>query len=234
MPPPSEEDIAARSERAPMDREHRIAFFKDFSGGLIPLTVLYVLLTAYRDFRDNFSVEIWQELGYSKSEVTALLAGSEFPVTVGVLGILALLMMIKDNRRALIIVHCIMMGGTALVGVSTLLYQWDVIGPITWMILIGLGLYAAYVPYGCILFDRLIAAVGVIGTAGFLIYLTDAFGYLGSVLLLLYKDLGQHQDQSWLSFFISISYITSVVCTFFYLISFFYFRSSVKPLVSST
>ena len=228
MPPPSAEDIEARSERAPMDRESRIAFFKQFSGGLIPLTVLYILLTAYRDFRDNFSVELWKELGYSKSEVTALLAGSELPVTVGVLGILALLMMIKDNRRALMVVHGIMMGGTALVGISTLLYQWDMIGPIMWMILIGLGLYAAYVPYGCILFDRLIAAVGVIGTAGFLIYVTDAFGYLGSVLLLLYKDLGQHQDQTWLTFFIYISYITSLVCTLFYVISFFYFKASVK------
>ena len=27
--------------------------------GLLPLTLLYVLLTAYRDFRDNFAVEIW-------------------------------------------------------------------------------------------------------------------------------------------------------------------------------
>ena len=228
MPPPSEEDIMARSERAPMDREKRIAFFKSFSGGLIPLTVLYVLLTAYRDFRDNFSVEIWKELGYSKSEVTALLAGSEIPVTVGVLGILALLMVIKDNRKALMAVHLIMMGGTALVGLSTLLFQWGIIGPILWMILIGLGLYAAYVPYGCILFDRLIAAVGVVGTAGFLIYVTDAFGYLGSVLLMLYKDLGQHQDQAWLDFFIAISYVTSGVCTLFYLISFIYFRSSVS------
>ena len=35
------------------------------------------------------------------------------------------------------------------------------------MILIGFGLYAAYVPFGCILFDRLIATVNAVGTAGF-------------------------------------------------------------------
>ena len=78
------------------------------------------------------------------------------------------------------------------------------------MILVGTGLYLAYVPYGCVLFDRLIAAVGAVGTAGFLIYVTDAFGYLGSVTLLLYKNFG-HADLSWLDFFIAFSYVTSAV-----------------------
>ena len=41
------------------------------------------------------------------------------------------------------------------------------IGPATWMILLGLGLYAAYVPHGRILFDRLIAMAGAVATAWF-------------------------------------------------------------------
>ena len=85
-----------------------------------------------------------------------------------------------------------------------------------------MGLYLAYVPFGGVLFDRLIATLGVAGTAGFLIYVTDAFGYLGSVALLLYKNFGQ-PDLSWLDFFISFSYITSGVCSAAFLVSMIYF-----------
>ncbi|MEC7986982.1 MAG: DUF5690 family protein, partial [Myxococcota bacterium] len=128
----------------------------------------------------------------------------------------------KDNRKALIAVHLIMLFGTALIGVSTALFQAGLIGPAIWMILIGLGLYAAYVPYGCILFDRVIAMVGAVATAGFLIYVTDAFGYLGSVILMLYKDLGS-PNLSWLEFFTAASYITSILCSILYLVSMVYF-----------
>ena len=79
-----------------------------------------------------------------------------------------------------------MAGGCALIGASTLMWTSGLIGPVTWMILVGLGLYIAYVPFGSMLFDRLFAATGAVGTAGFLIYVTDAFGYLGSVGLLFF------------------------------------------------
>ena len=232
LPPPTPEDIAARTKREPMDGAARKRFFMTYLPGLLPLTTLYVLLTAYRDFRDNFAVEIWKELGFSKSESAALLAGSEVPVTIGVLGILAFLMVIKDNRRALLAVHGIMLGGTALVGFSTFAFEAGWIGPKYWMIMIGLGLYAAYVPYGCILFDRLIATVGAIGTAGFLIYVTDAFGYLGAVGLMVYKDLG-NPDLSWLDFFLKASYATSIVCTVLYAVSFLYFWRSTEQASAS-
>ena len=131
-------------------------------------------------------------------------------------------MLIKDNRKALLVVHGLMASGTALVGISTILFQAGMIGPAAWMVCLGLGLYIAYVPYGCVLFDRLFAAVGAVGTAGFLIYVTDAFGYLGSVGLMLYKDLGQ-ADLSWLEFFTGFSYITAAACTGLFLVSLIYF-----------
>ena len=225
LPPPSEEDERLRSKRAPMDAAARKAFFLGYLPGLLPLTLLYVLLTAYRDFRDNFAVEIWAAIGYA--DEPAILATSEIPITVGVLLSLALLMLIKNNRTALIMVHILMLSGTALIGISTLLFQLDMLGPAPWMILVGLGMYLAYVPYGCVLFDRLIAAVGAVGTAGFLIYVTDAFGYLGSVSLMLYKDLGQ-AELSWLEFFTGFSYITSITCTVLYLISTVYFATQTR------
>ena len=228
LPPPSAADVDSRTRRAPMDSAARKQFFLKYLPGLLPLTVLYILLTAYRDFRDNFAVEIWAQLGFDEDASAKMLAGSELPITIGVLLILGFMMFIKDNRKALLWVHLIMLLGTALIGVSTALFQAQIIGPAAWMILIGLGLYAAYVPFGCILFDRMIAMVGAVATAGFLIYVTDSFGYLGSVVLMLYKDLGS-PDLSWLDFFITTSYVTSIVCTVLYFVSLFYFYRLKPP-----
>jgi hypothetical protein len=79
------------------------------------------------------------------------------------------------------------------------------------MIGVGLGVYIAYVPFNCVLFDRLIAAVGSVATAAFLIYVADAFGYLGSVGLLLYKNFGQAK-LSWIEFFVDFSHATALIC----------------------
>ena len=76
------------------------------------------------------------------------------------------------------------------------------------MILVGIGSYLAYVPYGSILFDRIIAKTHVIGTAVFAIYVADALGYTGSVAILLFKDLVAN-DVTRLEFFRSFTYILS-------------------------
>jgi hypothetical protein len=78
------------------------------------------------------------------------------------------------------------------------------------MILSGAGLYMAYVPFNAMLFDRLIAASGTVGTAGFLIYVADASGYLGSCALLLWRNFGLMQ-LNWLQVFTASAYGTSVV-----------------------
>lgn len=226
LPPPTSEDERLRVRREPMDGRARRAFTKRFFPGLFFLTFLYVFLTAYRDFRDNFAREIWDALGYA--ETPSILTTSEMVVTVGVLLVLGALMAIRSNRLAVMVVHGAMLGGTASIGLSTLAFQLGWLDPAAWMIAVGLGLYVAYVPYGCVLFDRLIAALGVVGTAGFLIYVTDAFGYLGSVLLLLYKNFGQPK-LSWLEFFTGFSYFTSVLCTAFFVLSLGYFAVRTRP-----
>lgn len=224
LPPPAAEDVAARTQRQPMTAAERRAFFVRFGLGLTMLTGLYTLLTAYRDFRDNFAAEIWQAVGEGgKPELFTL---TEVPVALAVLAGLALLYRIRDNRRALLAVHVVMAAGTLLVGGATLLFDLGLLGPVPWMVLIGIGLYLAYVPYGCMLFDRLIAASGAVGTAVFMIYVTDAFGYAGSIGVLLYKLVG-HADLSWLAFFRGFSYATAAVCTAAFVVSGWYFARRV-------
>jgi hypothetical protein len=59
------------------------------------------------------------------------------------------------------------------------------------------------------LFDRFVAASGRSGTAGFLIYVADACGYLSSVaLLVFYNFVGL--KLSWVSFLIEVSYVAAV------------------------
>jgi len=220
LPPPTKEDELLRTRRAPMDREARRAFFRAHAPGLVALTLAYVLLTALRDFRDNFARELWDALGYA--DQPAILTTSELPVAAGALLAVALMMGIKDNKRALLAIHGLMLAGAVLTASSTLLYQAHLLGPVGWMIAVGLGLYIGYVPFNCVLFDRLIAAVGSVGTAGFLIYVADAFGYFGSSGLLLYKSLGQPK-LSWLPFFIAFDHISAVLCSVLFVLSAVYF-----------
>jgi hypothetical protein len=90
------------------------------------------------------------------------------------------------------------------------------------MILLGLGLYLGYVPFNSILFDRLIATFKYVSTVGFLIYLADAFGYLGSIGVMMYKEFGQ-PNLSWLEFFIGAGYVMSVVGSVLIIASMIYF-----------
>jgi hypothetical protein len=225
MPPPSASDEALRTKRVPMDGDARRAFFLRYASGLVAITAGYMVLTAYRDFRDNFAREIWDALGYGKEP--AILTTAEIPVAVGSLLAVALMMGIRSNRAALMAIHGIMIAGAALVGGSTILYQAGAIGPVAWMISVGLGLYVAYVPVNCVLFDRLIAAVGSAANAGFLIYVADAFGYLGSVGLLLYKNFGQAK-LSWLEFFRSFSYATAALCVGLFVAAAAYFWAQAR------
>jgi hypothetical protein len=220
IPAPSAADVSARTEREPMDATERRAFTRRFFPGLILLVIVYLFLTSYRDFRDNYAAEIWADLG--QDQQAGVFTLTEIPIAMSVMLVLGLLYLVKNNKRGLLLTYLIMGAGALMVGISTLLFDGGVIGPRTWMILVGLGLYLGYVPYGCVLFDRMIAALGIVATAVFLIYLSDAVAYGGSVGIVLYKVLGQG-DVSKLQFFRYFSYAMSAVCVVFLALSGTYF-----------
>ncbi|MEI9989123.1 MAG: DUF5690 family protein [Rhizomicrobium sp.] len=207
LPPPTAQDELQRVARAPMDGASRRAMFAAFAPGLIALIVIYVGLTALRDFRDNFAAEIWTGLGFrNDAEIFTL---SELPVAAIVLATLALLMFIRDNRRAFLANLALVAVGLALAGLSSAAFQAGAIGPVTWMIALGAGLYLAYTPFNALLFDRFIAASGRTGTAGFLIYVADGCGYLSSVILLVfYNFVGVRIP--WVPFLCNISYVAAL------------------------
>ncbi|HEX5058813.1 MAG TPA: DUF5690 family protein [Kofleriaceae bacterium] len=220
IPAPSPADIAARTHREPMNAVERRAFVRRFVPGLLLLVIVYLFLTSYRDFRDNYAAEIWADLGHDQQAGVFTL--TEIPIAMSVMVVLGLLYLVKNNKRGLLLTYVIMGTGALMVGASTLLFDGGAIGPQAWMILVGLGLYLGYVPYGCVLFDRMIAALGIVATAVFLIYVSDAVAYGGSVGIVLYKVLGQ-ADISKLQFFRYFSYAMSAVCMLFLAVSGTYF-----------
>lgn len=203
LPRPTAEDEALRVRRVPMDGAERWTFLRAFLPGMLLLLGVYLVLTAYRDYRDNYMVEVLAELGHGRKP--ELLTLTELPVGVLVLVALALLATIRDNRRGLLGAYVIMGAGVALLGGSTALLDAGVLRGDVWIFLTGLGAYLAYVPFGSVLFDRTIAATRVSATAVFAIYLADAVGYSGSVALQLWKDLGAPATTR-LEFFRQLSY----------------------------
>lgn len=221
VPPPTIEDERSRTKRIPMNRIDRKKFITTFFPGIVLFVIGYMLLTTFRDFRDNFSAEVWSDLGYKNSP--GIYTSTEIPVAIVVMIVMASVMLIKNNKAALMINHLVIISGMVMIGVSTILFRQGFIDPTLWMILTGLGLYLGYVPFNCIFFDRLIAAFQYTGTVGFIMYVADAFGYLGSVGVLFFKEFA-NAKMSWLQFMIDAGYIISVAGGLFVTASMIYFH----------
>ncbi len=227
IPPPTEFDETLRTKRQPMNKKSRIDFFRKYSFGLIILIFIYVFLTVLRDIRDNFAVEIWNALGYKNSYEIFVL--SEVPVSLILLILMASLIVIKNNYHAFILSHLIIFTGIAIFGLATILFNYNLINGVIWMILIGIGLYMGYVPFNTILFERLIATFKNIGNVGFLIYLSDSFGYLGSVAVMFVKNFFNPRI-TWFEFIVLLFFLFSFVGSALIIISIIYFSSKYKNI----
>ncbi len=203
IPPPTTEDEIERQPRTRMLRSERRHFLRTYALPLTLSLISYFFLTAYRDYRDNYGVEIFAELGYH--EEPALFTSTEIPVALLVMATLALLSLVRDNKRALKLMFVVMTSGLLMLSGSTLLLKSRLISGTTWMVLIGLGSYLTYVPFGSMLFERIVAHCKIAGTAVFGIYLADALGYTGSILVQLYADFFGG-GMSRLGFFLSFTH----------------------------
>ncbi len=221
IPPPTADDEELRTKRQPMDVHDRKKFLRSFLPGIVLFVLVYMLLTAFRDFRENFSADVWQALGFGDSP--AIFTRTETPVSLGILVIMGSIMLIRNNKLALMVNHLIILAGMILLGVATLLFETAMIGAPAWMILIGTGLYMGYVPFNSMFFDRLIATFRYVGTVGFIMYVADAFGYVGSVGVLFLKEFSAPQ-MSYMQLFISGGYWVSVIGSVLILLSMLYFH----------
>jgi hypothetical protein len=224
IPDPSQQDVDLRTERKPMTGEERRDFVKTYLLGLVALVVAYVMLTVIRDFRDNFMADVWKEL---KVDGAAVFTQTETWISLGILLIMSLLAIFKSNHKALMVNHYIIIAGFVLAGVSTYAYVHQMISPVVWMTLNGMGLYMGYVPFNALFFERLIAAARKPANVGFLIYIADSFGYLGSIGINLYKEFGD-KNITYHQFLINALYIISFLGIALMGISLIYFNRKIE------
>lgn len=198
IPPPDDDDIRERTIRLPMNRSDRRTFLRKFGTGIFLVTLTYLILTVMRDIRDNYMTNMWIELGYRNDY--KIMADTETITSVAVLLLMAMLVLVRNNILAFRLVHWVIAAGFLLCAVSSFLFVQQKISGAIWMQLTGLGLYLGYIPFNCIFFERLIAVFRISGNVGFLIYFADAFGYLGSVSVMLGKALLK-LDLNWSAFY---------------------------------
>eukprot|EP00756_Hemistasia_phaeocysticola_P004542 Hpha_TRINITY_DN12879_c0_g1::TRINITY_DN12879_c0_g1_i1::g.23957::m.23957 len=204
LPPPSIEERERKGERVRMSGAAQRLFVAEYWMGFIPVTLSSIALTGLRDFRDVFTADIWKELNDGENMPPWLFTFTEVLIAVLVLLAVAGVGMVKDNEKGfkMILSYCIL--GAVLLGVVQFLvddWLWkSQAGQAVWLTVSGLGIFLGYVPVSAVLYDRLIAALGVRATSVFVMSITDALGYAGSVGLLLYrnyddsvKDMSKHE-----------------------------------------
>ena len=187
VPIPDAADVGHRTIRVPMTRADRKNFLSKFGFGIVMVTITYLFLTIIRELRDSFMANIWNELGYGNDY--SIFTRTETPTFLLVLLLISLIVFVQKNGLAFRIIHWVIIAGFLLAGISSWMFINGQAGAVTWMSLVGLGLYMAYIPFNCVFFERMIATFGIAGNVGFLIYIADSFGYLGSVSVMLVKEL---------------------------------------------
>ncbi|HEU4575652.1 MAG TPA: DUF5690 family protein [Chitinophagaceae bacterium] len=221
IPQPDEADIAERTERKPMTIIERKKFLRLFGLGLMTVSITYLFLTVMRDIRDNYMANIWNELGFGNDY--SIFSKTETNTSIILMIVMSMLVTVRKNMQAFRLSHYIILSGFMLAGVSSLLFVTGHMSGAAWMQLVSVGLYLGYIPFNCIFFERLIAAFRINGNVGFLIYVADSFGYLGSVLVMLSKELFD-VHLKWSVFYSNAVIIGSVAGIAGTVLSFLYFN----------
>ena len=97
------------------------------------------------------------------------------------------------------------------------------------MIVTGFGMYLSYVSYHTMLFERWIALFRYRSNIGYLMYVADAFGYLGSVVILFYRNFAT-PSLNWLSFIKTVAIVSGIFTILLILFSVSYFRRKERTM----
>jgi MFS family permease len=220
IPAPDAEDIATRAVRPPMTGADRAALVKKFLPGLVALVITYALLSIVRDLRDLFIANIWKENHFDK--VKDIFTSTENIISLVVLVVIGMMILIKDNFKAFMFNHFMVAIGFLMAGLASYFFSVGTINAYYWMLFAGLGLYLAYVPFNALFFERLIATFRYTANVGFLMYISDSFGYMGSLSVLLFKEFGMDKSAQWSPFMATLIMGSSVLgiigigCSFIY------------------
>lgn len=224
IPEATTSDMQQKTIRRPMLAKERRRIIKSFLPGILGLVTLYTLLTIFRDFRDNFGVEV---LHYYDFNAPSNFAISEITISICILITTALIVVFKSNRLAFYYCFFLIFLGFSIMFSAFILFVFDYIQGFQFMLLTGLGMGLGYVPYQIALFERFLAVFRIKGNVGFLMYISDSVGYLGSLTLIVLKttgilNKGEH------AIFEQLVIICSLLGLLLTIQSFFYFYKKLK------
>ena len=100
------------------------------------------------------------------------------------------------------------------------------------MILIGLGMYIPYVAFHTTVFERMLAVFRETGTIGYLMYLADAFGYLGYLGIIIFRNTASIEIR-YLELLTWVSVVIAVISTLFACMLMIYYRRVFQQLGSN-
>lgn len=220
--PPTIDDHQERTERIPMNSEQRKKFFHSFYFGIILSILMYVLLTIFRDMRDNFAIEFWNSIGYHQSP--EILTLTEIPVAVLVMLVISVMIFIKDNKIAFYSTFWITLLGGILLILTSISFYLKIINGTLWMIITGFSMYLPYIAFHSLFFERWIAYFKYKSNTGYLMSMADTAGYLGSTFILLIKSFAT-PDITWSLYFTYIGLIIGIILIVITISNYYYFNS---------
>lgn len=182
IPKPSEQEVADRAERTPMNQADRIHLVKQLWPGILTISILYLFASLLRGMRSDFAPEIWKYLGFKSLPETY--SQTEIWVTVGILAINGSLVLIRSNYKAFFTSILAIATGFMLLIVAGF-WGTESMGPFWLIVLTGFGIYLPYLTITTSVFERMIAITRHKANIGFLMYIVDSVGYLGYNVLLL-------------------------------------------------
>ena len=223
LPPPSLDEAKQKAVRTTMNTKDKLDYYTAYFAGLTALWVAVAFLTAFRDYRDSFSVEIIE--GTGTEVVPGTLSKTETNVAGCLLIPIAALVFIKNNLRALIISMTFLVGGAAILIVTVSIYLGKPYDGVTYYMVTGVATYLAYVTYNSVLYERLIAYLKRPCTVGYLQAVMDACGYVGVITIYVVAEYGNFDNQlDVFNVFGQIFGWIMLVCWLFACFYFFMFR----------
>lgn len=207
LPEPTAEDIACCTKRVPMDASQRKKIFSSFAAVLTMLFVANLFITVMQDIKEDFLVKLVDTTRFS----SWVFSGIDSTVTIIILLMFLQISMIREHQKVLYILLLLVASGMAgLFGVAHYYDQLQ-LPPIAWLFIQSLGLYTAYLSFQTLFFERFVSCFNIKGNVGFFIITIDFVGYLGTVCVLIFKELFI-SELNWIEFYNSMVIILGISC----------------------
>lgn len=217
LPEPTKEDVAMKSERETLNGKQRWELFRSYMPFLTMLFVANIAIVILRDIKEDFLVNIIDVSAFSPW----LFAQIDSVVTLIILVIFGLMVLVKDNLKALSVLFGLIITGMIVMSAVSFGQDRMQLSPVIWLFIQSLCLYIAYLTFQTIFFDRFIACFKIRGNVGFFIVTTDFLGYTGTVVVLVLKEFC-NPDINWASFYNQFAGYVGIFCCITFVCSFVY------------